>query len=345
MLRKVIDFPAQLSIAVDIARRQALSIQPVAAKISNILILGMGGSGIAGEFARILLKHTHLPIHVCKTHVPPHYVNQGTFVIAVTFSGKTTETLDAFNSAIQSGAQGFMITSSSELKGKLDQRNIPCIVIPPNHYSRASLGYMLMPILEVLKKIIALPKLDSDIKETISILETIKEECKPENPMKSNSAQLLATALSEKLPIIYAESGFTDVIALRWKQQLNENSKIPCYYDVFPELLHNEIEVWNSYSLANDNRIFILLRDALHEKDSGIEQVVKTAKDLAISKGFKIFELWSRGNSELARLLSLSYLGDFVSVYLASVRGIDPTQIPNIEHVKKAPLEMINKER
>jgi glucose/mannose-6-phosphate isomerase len=305
-------------------------------KISNIVILGMGGSGIVGDYVRVLMRNSPLPVHVHKGPLPPKYVDRDTLVIAVTFSGKTTETLEALNLCQMAGANSIVVTSSQELELVCSKRNIPSILVPQNGYSRASLGYMLVPILNVLHHIRFLPSIDSDISETIEILTKIKGDCGPNLPFRTNPAGLLALALANRFPVIYGEYDFTDVVALRWKQQLNENAKVQCYYDVFPELLHNEIEVWDtSNTLACESSSVLLLRDSIHEKSNNLEARIEAAKSLAESRGAKIFELWTRGKSELARLLSLSYLGDFASVYLAMSRGIDPAVIHNIEHVKK----------
>jgi glucose/mannose-6-phosphate isomerase len=138
------------------------------------------------------------------------------------------------------------------------------------------------------------------------------------------------------IPVVHGESNFIDVVALRWKQLFNENSKVHSYCDSFPELLYNEIEAWHQNARAShQHKITIILRDTIHESDTHLEEKIVAAKALIQSSGTLVFELWTRGKSELARLLSLSYMGDFVSVYLATSMGTEPSVIPNIEQLKK----------
>ena len=335
MLQKVMDFPDQVANAYLLTRNSQISTLKPSRKVSNVVILGMGGSGIAGDFARVLARNS-IPIHICKNSVPPRFVNNETLVIAVTYSGKTRETLNALDVAASSDAMTIALTSSLELGSVCEKRNIPWIRIPSNSYPRVSTGYMLIPILAILQKIGVLDPIDSDISETVPILARIRNECGPDVPPESNPAYLLALALEKGFPIIFGEYDFTDVVALRWKQLLNENSKAHCYCDTFPELLHNEIEAWGSDNgSTRGNATLVLLRDAAYELETNLGPRIETAKEIIKNKGNAVFELWSTGNCELARLLSLSYLGDFVSIYLAKLKGVDPVDIHNIELVKK----------
>jgi glucose/mannose-6-phosphate isomerase len=341
MLQKVIEFPNQVADAYSLQRQKDLPLD-LKRKYSSIVILGMGGSAISGDFARILLRNCSLPVHVCKNSSPPAYVNDATLVIAITYSGKTRETLEALEQSMTTGAQCIVITSSSELGSDCEKKRIPWIYTRWNMYSRASLGYLLVPLLRIFEQMGLLKQLEADISEAVSVLNQIRSECSPNVPVKKNPAHLLAQELVERLPIIYGENNFSDVVALRWKQQFNENSKVHCYHDVFPELLHNEIEVWDVNTSRSST--MILLRDVLHEKKHHLLAKIETSKYLAESKGAKVVEVWSRGESELARLLSLSYIVDFVSVYLAAARGVDPSVIQNIDYMKHGAIQVKAKE-
>ena len=347
MLQKVLYFPNQVAEAYSSLSNQKELPREFKKKFSSIVLLGMGGSGIVSDFVRVLLRNSPIPVHVCKNSSPPKFVNEQTLVIAVTYSGKTHETVDALNASLLSGAKCIVITSSRELGSHCEEKNIPCIFIPWNSYSRASFGYILIPVLGVLHKLGLFPTIDSDVSEAISILQDVREECDPNVPSRKNPARILALSLNEKLPILYGEYNFTDVIALRWKHQLNENAKVHCYCEVFPELLHNEIESWGegpSY-VANQSCSVMFLRDSMHEHENNLEERIEAAKYLAESKGMKILELWTRGKSDLARLFSLTYLVDFVSLYLANLRNVNPEVIGNIDFVKKRELTQIKGEK
>ncbi|MGH9992661.1 MAG: bifunctional phosphoglucose/phosphomannose isomerase [Nitrososphaera sp.] len=336
MLEKVVAFPSQISQAYESVTRNDTLSHRFAGGISNIVVMGMGASGLVGDFLRVLLRNSRVPIHVQKSGSLPLFVNGETLVIAITYSGKTRETLEALNESISRGAMNVVMTSSHELQALCSKKEIPLISVPENGFPRATLGFMLISILGVLHKLGIAPSFDSDVTETLAILHEIGKECGPEILHKSNPARLLAAALVGRFPVIYGETDFTEVAALRWKQQINENSKAHCYYDVFPELLHNEIEAWHHPDEEQvRNYALLLLRDSVHERHTGLEFKIGAAKRLAESKGAIVYDLWSRGRSELARLLSLCFLGDYVSVYLALSRGVDPGPVHNIESMKK----------
>ena len=329
MLESVLAFPSQVNHAFTLARSLTMDYD----KISDIVVLGMGGSGIVGDYLRVLLRNSSLPIQVNKHSTPPKSISKNTLVMAVSYSGKTQETLDALDICVKAGAKVVLVTSKRELGSTHYEGKVPCITVPENGHSRASLGYMLVPLLYMLQDANILKRIDRDITETVEVLNQIKDECKPEVPLKKNPARSLASELSARFPIIYGEYNFTDAVALRWKQMLNENAKTHCHYDTFPELLHNEIEAWDEPKNNDQKYALILLRDSLYERETGLQERIAAAKYIVQQKS-SIFELWSRGRSELARLLSLTYLGDLVSVYLARAKGVDASKVRNIDLIK-----------
>ncbi|HJS81495.1 MAG TPA: bifunctional phosphoglucose/phosphomannose isomerase [Nitrososphaera sp.] len=339
MLQKVIDFPSQLARALEHSRASKLSLSSISGKIANIVIVGMGASGVVGDFVKVLLRNSPIPVHVQKNFTLPAFVNSETLVVSITYSGKTRETLDALNLSLDRGAKNLVVTSSFELGSFCSRKGIPYVQIPENGFPRATLGYMLVSVMDALHKLDVANSFEADVKETIAILNEIKLQCGPDMPEKNNPARLLAHALVGRFPVIYGESDFTDVVAVRWKQQMSENAKAHCYHDVFPELLHNEVESWH---LSDNGQVkeyaLLLLRDSIWEGQAGMEGKIDAAKRLAEGKGAKVYDLWTRGKSDLARLLSLCYVGDYVSVYVALSRGVDPGPVHNIEQLKKVAL-------
>ncbi len=323
MLNKVADLPVQLL--------QSLSLKdsiPSFDGIDEVAVIGMGGSGIVGDFIKTVVKD-HM-VHVVKGSDLPR-LGDRTLVIAVTYSGGTKETLAALNKAKEYTNKIVMITSSKDMEQLCNKQGIGCVRVVNNSYSRASLGYMLAPALLVLENSRILSSACKDIREASDLLSTIAGD-------KSRLGMLKRSMLRRSLAVIYGDE-FTRAAALRWKQMLNENAKMQCYYDVYPELLHNEIEVWYEHNISDDTAL-ILLRDEMYEMeqaDNGYDlyAIINKSKRLISSKGMNVTEVWSVGRSPLARLLSLSYIGDLLSVHLASARGVDPTKIPNIDYIKK----------
>ncbi len=324
MLSKVADLPVQLL--------QSLSLKdsiPAFDSIDEVVVIGMGGSGIVGDFIKTVVRDHR--VHVVKSSDLPR-LGDRTLAIAVTYSGGTRETIAAVNKARKYTSKIVMITSSREMEQLCSEQGIMYVRIVNNSYSRASLGYMLAPALLVLENSRILSSACKDIKEASDLLSTLAGD-------RNRLEMLKRSMLGKPLVVIYGDE-FARAAALRWKQMLNENAKVQCYYDVYPELLHNEIEVWHEHNANNNDTALILLRDEMYEReqvhnDYDLYTTINKSKRLLSSKGIKVTELWSVGRSPLARLLSLSYLGDLLSVHLAYARGIDPTKIPNIDYIKK----------
>ncbi|MFN4337214.1 MAG: SIS domain-containing protein [Candidatus Nitrosocaldus sp.] len=323
MLNKVVDLPVQLL--------QSLSLKdsiPSFDSIDEVAVIGMGGSGIVGDFIKTVVKDYR--VHVVKSSDLPR-LGDRTLTIAVTYSGGTRETLAALNKAREYTNKIVMITSSKEMEQLCNKQGIGCVRVVNNSYSRASLGYMLAPALLVLENSKILSNACKDIREASDLLSTLARD-------RSRLEMLKRSMLGRSLAVIYSDE-FARAAALRWKQMFNENAKIQCYHDVYPELLHNEIEVWHEHNISDDTAL-ILLRDEMYEMEQvhngyDLYAVINKSKRLLSSKGIKATEVWSIGRSPLARLLSLSYIGDLLSVHLAYARGIDPTKIPNIDYIKK----------
>ena len=148
-----------------------------------------------------------------------------------------------------------------------------------------------------------------------------------------NDAKRLALDIHGKMPLLYGIHGLTDSIAIRWKNQFNENSKIPAFYNVFPELNHNEIEGWDSHHEFGSNFFIIILRS--EDEVENISRQIEIIKTILSEKVGGLKEVWEKGKVKLGRIFSLLYLGDFTSYYLAILNGIDPTPVKNIERLKK----------
>ncbi len=335
MLDKTLDFPSQIVRARAIIGRHDVSPETFQG-INKIVYLGMGGSGIVGDFVRILLRNSGIPVFVSKGPIAPRFIDSKTLVIAVSYSGSTWETMAALDMCIPTNAKIIVITSSHNLAAICQTKKIMAIQVPENGQPRASFGYLLVPVLDMLSKAGIMKNIDSDLSESLTVLKKVKAECTSDNSPDTNRASRIALDFLKKFPVIYGENNFTDAIALRWKQQLNENSKAHCYVETFPELLHNEIESWQGdRQNIQRNYSLVLLRDARYEIEIGIREKVEATKKLITDKGSTVVEVWTQGESELARLLSLNYLGDFVSIYLALAKGVDPSDTSNIKAIKR----------
>ncbi len=298
-----------------------------------ILIAGMGGSAIGGEILRDWLRdQAPLPIEVCRDYTLPNYADQNTLVFAVSYSGNTEETLSALVDAIRRSCMVMTITSGGHLLSLSKKLRIPYLKIPGGMPPRAAIPYLFFP-LPVLMKKTGLPlEIEEEISETVEILRKLRKETAPQTITDNNPSKKLALELVDTIPIVYGFGPY-GAVAHRWKTQFNENSKVPSYWEAFPELNHNEVMGWEAPEALTRKISVILLRD--QDEQPEIRRKIEVTKELALYKAQKVLEIYATGKSKLAKIFSLLHVGDMTSVYLAILRGTDPTPVRTIERIKE----------
>ena len=300
---------------------------------NNIVIAGMGGSGIGGDLVKAVVgAQFPCPIIVHRGYTLPAFVTSQTLFIAASYSGNTEETLLSVERAFVQGANILAVTSGGKLKAFADKHNLPCVIIPAGQPPRASLGYLLMPILSLLAQLRFTPDLDlhSDLQEAVALLAQLAEDFHPDVP--ESQPKRLAQALHDKLPVIYSPQEL-EAVAMRWKGQMNENSKSLAYYSVYPEMNHNEIEGWKHPPALTQGCHVIQLRDPI--APSQTQRRMDITAELIQPYTAGITQVNSAGRSLLARLLSLVAIGDWTSFYLAILYQQNPTPVGRIEELKR----------
>jgi len=302
--------------------------------IKNLVIAGMGGSAISGDIvAAILRDQAGFPVHVNRNYTCPKFVGKGTLFIAVSYSGNTEETLSAFKKALERGANIISICSGGELMDLSKKNDIPVIEVSTGLPPRAALGYLLSTLLNVLNKLGINKNLKTDLEEAVKLLKQLVRQYGPAQQLRENPVKMAAVRLFGKIPVIFAADGTTSAAGLRWKTQINENSKTTAVLAVFPELDHNDIVNFAALSPGQHNFSMVILRD---EDDLGrMKRRIEITKSLISGFVGGTSEIWAQGKSLLAKILSLIIYGDFLSVYLGVISGIDPTPVEIIEKLKK----------
>jgi glucose/mannose-6-phosphate isomerase len=342
-----IDRSNMLSFCVDAAKHYQKAAK-IAEKISlrypkpeNIIVAGMGGSGIGGELLKDWARDkAQVPIEVSRDYSLPAYANEKSLVLIVSYSGETEESLSAFLDATKKKCMIHCISSGGSLLEFAEKLNVPYLRVPSGMPPRAALPYLFTPLLKALEKVIV-SSVSEDFSEAIKILERISGENAPEKLARENFSKTLALGIDESVPVVYGFGVYRSV-AQRFKQQFNENSKVPSKWEFFSELNHNEIVGWEKAGkLANCfSTIFIRDKNEPNEVRSRIE----TTKALMHSDS-KMFEVWAQGKSALARMLSVICIGDFTSVYLAILRKVDPTPVSTIALLKEKMKQSGTKEK
>ncbi|MGB9612729.1 MAG: SIS domain-containing protein, partial [Candidatus Margulisiibacteriota bacterium] len=190
-----------------------------------------------------------------------------------------------------------------------------------------------IPLLKILEVTEVIPAPGEEIKEAVNLLTKLKDEYGASKPLRTNLAKQMAKKLLGKTPIIFGTTGITGAVALRFKTQLNENSKVTALFNLFPELNHNEIV--NLYGLKRDahNFVWLIFRDEVEPER--VKKRIEITKSLLVRQLGGCHEVFSQGKFSLAKVLSLIMFGDFLSVYLAVLQGIDPTPVEAIMRFKK----------
>ena len=302
---------------------------------TRIIGAGMGGSAISFDFLRSFLRYTNvkIPVETNREYNLPPYADPNTLVILISYSGNTEETLSCFLDAVQKGCPILALTSGGILESFCRKFDLPYVKLPPGLPPRASLPYLFFPLLIILEKLNIHSPFDKDIEETLTVLETLKDELKPETLTIDNLAKRISICLYNKIPLIYGH-GYFDGVVNRIKCQFNENSKVHAFSAVFPEMNHNEIVGWE----AADEKLLepfypIFIRDS--DESPAIKARIEISRDQIILKKKKqIIEILARGQSILAKMFSVTYVGDFTSVYLAILYGTDPTPVDSISLLK-----------
>lgn len=298
----------------------------------DVMVAGMGGSGIAGDFARAVGESTGSRISVHKGYAPmPDWaIRARPLVIAVSYSGNTEETIDLTTSAYELGIPIATVTTGGRLAELSGQFNWPTIEVPADLQPRAAIGYLLGSVLRFLHSAGAIGDQRLDLIEAAKLATTITEE----GSEQWESAAGIAESLAGRIPIIYGGGPISGAAAQRWKTQINENAKIPSWWSLLPELNHNELVGWETMPDTTKEHLAIVpLTDrADHER---VAARFAHSRDLTEHAVPWLDTVHSEGTSPVARLVSLTAVGDLVSWMIADNAGVDPTPVATIEKLKK----------
>ncbi len=299
---------------------------------SNIVICGMGGSAIAGDYLSSLLKSDiKIPILVNRDYYLPAFCNKSTLVICVSYSGNTEETLSCFKDAHTKNTMIITISSGGFLEKLAKKTKVPHIKIKEGIPPRTGLPLIYTSLLTILEKLKLINDMSKDFEETEKILAKLSEEYSPEKKTEENFAKEIAYGLFNKLPLFVGHTIYSP-LSYRAKSELNENSKVIAISEEVPEQNHNGIVAWDNPNVVLNDVVVILFRDENEPKPIKIR--MEQLKKIVNQKTEKVLELYPQGQSKLAKQISLTYLIDITSIYLAVLHEVDPSITPSIDNLK-----------
>jgi glucose/mannose-6-phosphate isomerase len=317
-------FSAQLTEAIAIG--EAATLRPHTHEIRQVYVSGLGGSGIGANFVAEFIKDScNIPYMVGKGYHIPAFINQHTLAVASSYSGNTEETLNCFEQLLQTGAKVVVIASGGKLIELAKQHQLDYIQVPDNWPSpRACLGYSLVQQLFVLHKLGIISK------EPINQIASSVDLLDMESDNIREKAIHIAQLLYDKIPVIYTTDRMESV-AVRFRQQVDENAKMLCWHHVIPEMNHNELVGWrNRY----ENIAVVLFRNKDDYERNQLRMDI--TKEIVNEYAASVIELYSKGANLIERSMYFIHLGDWISVEMAALRNMDAVEVKVIDYLKNA---------
>lgn len=324
------DFYSQVEIGIDAGQ----SIEKRRYDFDNIVICGIGGSAISGDILRSYLEQIgyEKQIFVNREYTLPNWVTERTLIIASSYSGNTEETLAAYDEAQRITDNIICFTTGGELESLAIKNGHQIVKMQAGMMPRCALA---MSFFSILTAFLHLEIVDKNKTEDIELAikdtyQNLKKSSKRYQELTNNEAIKLALLLNGKKTVIYTGKVMAP-IAVRWAGQLHENSKTHAFFNIIPEMNHNEINSWDYKENNSDFRI-ILLKDS--SENERVNKRIKVFSDLLQDKA-NVYGFSSDAEYLLSRMFEMIYFGDWVSYYLALMRGVDPTPIPTITKLKE----------
>ena len=315
-------YPAQLIEAMEIGENA--TILPYDQEINMVYVAGLGGSGIGGDFvAELIRDECKIPYLVGKSYSVPAYLNENTLAIISSYSGNTEETLEALKGIEASGAKVVIVSGGGKLIAIAKEKGYDHIIVPGNWPSpRACLGFSFVQQLYIMNKLGFIGDgFKKELKASIDLLkfdvDSIKEE-----------ALKIAKQMFGTIPILYTTDRMESV-AVRLRQQINENAKMLCWHHVIPEMNHNELVGWKSH----DKRVSVLF---MRNKDDYARNATRMDINNKIISELcdTVIETYSKGQSLIEKNMYFVHLGDWISWYLSDMRKVDSIEVDVIDYLK-----------
>jgi glucose/mannose-6-phosphate isomerase len=317
MKKIILDFPKQFRIGFDSAKKIKIKV-----KFDGVCICGIGGSALPGNFLSLWLKDKkiNLPLVIQRDYILPHQVKKSWLIICISYSGNTEEVLSCFQEARKKNFKIACITSGGKLEKLSKKYKIPCALVTKGIPPRTALGCQFSALLSLLKNA-------GLIKINPQELFELEKKLKPIELEKRG--KVLAKKLIGKIPLIYSSNKFK-ILARLWKISFNENTKIPAFWNYFPELNHNEMVGFTKKTKAF---YFIILQDK--NDHPRIKKRIQLTKQILEKQGLEGEIIEFENKPLLEKAFSAIILANWTSYYLALNYKINPIPVKIVEELKK----------
>lgn len=314
-------FPANITEALAIAK--AATFKRPENEIRNIVICGMGGSGIGGRLVGAWVRdEIKVPIYYAHDYTLPAFVSENTLVIGSSYSGNTEETLSTIHEAIAKKAHIIGVCSGGELQEICASNNFDCVIVPGGNPPRTALAFSLVQLLHIFSQLGLVSS------ERLNEMEAGRKLIVDNQTSIKTEAREMAAFLKGNVGVIYGTTAYEPVL-IRARQQFNENGKLLCWHHVLPEMNHNELVGWG----GGDERFASLFFETedMHPRNARRLEITKARIAQMSSKNLVVK---AKGNSRIERSIYLINLVDWASLYLAEIKSVDPIDIAIIDYLK-----------
>jgi glucose/mannose-6-phosphate isomerase len=322
--------------ALGIAERQASQLEhryelpKIEGEFENIVFAGMGGSALPALLSRSWPGYD-LPFEICRQYDIPKYVSKKTLFIASSYSGNTEETLSALEQAEKKDAVIAIMAGGGELEALATQREYPFIKVPKAEQPRYAVFYMLAGLMKILESAGLTNDHSAELAAASGFLKESVKEWLATVSTDWNPAKQLAMEVAGKSAVVYAGPSLSPA-AYKWKISFNENAKNVAWWDEYPEFNHNEFIGWSSHPTQKPYFVIDLRSNLEHPR---VQKRFELSDKLLSGKRPHAHVVQAQGNSLLEQLLWTVAFGDFVTIYLALLNGVNPAPVELVEKFKK----------
>jgi glucose/mannose-6-phosphate isomerase len=301
------------------------------AQVENVVLAGMGGSALPGVFLQSW-PGLNVPFEIVRNYQTPKYVGAKTLFISSSYSGNTEETLSALAEAEAKGAQIVVIAAAGKLIEIARAKNYPLFKIPPGIQPRMSSMYFLAAFLQLLEplKLVDAGKTE-ELATAATWLSSQSAGWRPDVATKDNLAKKTSLELAGKTIIMYS-GPLLFPAANKWKICMNENAKNLAWVNQYPEFNHNEFVGWSSHPIEKP---FAVVEIRSNLENPRVQKRFELSAKLLSGKRPAPIVVAPQGETLLQQLLWASVLGDFTSIYLALLNGVNPTPVDLVEKFKQ----------
>jgi glucose/mannose-6-phosphate isomerase len=299
--------------------------------VDQVLVVGMGGSGISGDvLAAVASPQCPVPIVAVKDYELPGFVGPRTLVFAVSCSGNTEEVVEAATEAAHAGAHLAVVCQGGRLGALAGEWGAPHVAVPAAiAMPRSAIGALSVPLLVMMEEVGVLPGARQLVGEAVIQLRRRRDEL----VQPGNAADVLARRIGRTIPLIYGGGPIGAVAATRWKCEVNENAKAPAFANRLPEACHNETAGWGQH--GDVTRQVLTLVQLRHDfEHPQVGRRFELVDDLVDEVVGAIHNVVAEGEGPLAQLFDLVITGDFVSLHMAAQAGVDPGPIDALDYIK-----------